>query len=413
MNHELPKLRPLSLHWINYQGEEVLSIQDPLRLGEGYFMVPRPIAPMLTMLDGTRDGNALRTGFLLRTGIQLESSQVDAFIQSLDDAFLLENERFQGALVKVMDHYRSGPFRPSSLAGGAYPGNPDDLREALDGYCSNANVDSQGLVCNDGNHSSGRIVGLISPHIDYNRGWRTYAETWQLAKSAVEDADLIILLGTDHSGSPGKLTLTRQDYATPWGQLPTDTSLVDGLVEILGEEEAFREEVHHIGEHSVELASVWLHYFADGKPKRLLPILCGVDENLMENGEGNNTRLQEALSYLSKVVAEQNTLVVAAGDLSHVGPAFSDTLPLDITAKARIRESDQEWLEAACTGNGERLAEHMRTQGDTTRICGASPIHYMLEILPETKGEVVAYDQCPADDRFGSVVSIAGVLFTE
>jgi hypothetical protein len=55
----------------------------------------------------------------------------------------------------------------------------------------------------------------------------------------------------------------------------------------------------------------------------------------------------------------------------------------------------------------------MRTQGDTTRICGASPIHYMLEILPETKGEVVAYDQCPADDRFGSVVSIAGVLFTE
>jgi AmmeMemoRadiSam system protein B len=113
------------------------------------------------------------------------------------------------------------------------------------------------------------------------------------------------------------------------------------------------------------------------------------------------------------VVAEQNTLVVAAGDLSHVGPAFSDTLPLDIAAKARVRETDQEWLEAACTGIGERLAEHMRTQGDTTRICGASPIHYMLEILPETKGEVVAYDQCPADDQFGSLVSIAGVLFTE
>jgi hypothetical protein len=343
----------------------------------------------------------------------LESSQVDAFIQSLDDAFLLENERFQGALAKVMDNYRSGPFRPSSLAGGAYPSNGDDLREALNGYCSNANADGQGPAPSDGNHSSGRIAGLISPHIDYNRGWRTYAETWQLAKSAVEDADLIILLGTDHSGSPGKLTLTRQDYATPWGQLPTDTSLVDDLVEILGEEDAFREEVHHIGEHSVELASVWLHYFADGKPKRLLPILCGVDENLMESGKGNNARLQEALSYLSKVVAEQNTLVVAAGDLSHVGPAFSDTRPLDLAAKVRVRETDQEWLEAACTGSGERLAEHMRTQGDTTRICGASPIHYMLEILPDTKGEVVVYDQCPADEGFGSLVSIAGVLFTE
>jgi AmmeMemoRadiSam system protein B len=373
-------------------------------------MVPRPIAPMLTMLDGTRDGNALRTGFLLLTGIQLDPSEVDAFLQSLDDAFLLDNERFQGALAKIMDNYRSGPFRASSLAGSAYPSNGDDLREALDGYCNNANADG---MARDTIESSGRIAGLISPHIDYNRGWRTYAETWQLAKSAVEDADLVILLGTDHSGSPGKLTLTRQDYATPWGQLPTDTSLVDGLVEILGEEEAFQEEVHHIGEHSVELASVWLHYFADGKPKRLLPILCGVDENLTENGVGNNGVLQEALSYLSKVVAEQNTLVVAAGDLSHVGPAFSDTLPLDLAGKARIRATDEEWLEVACTGSSERLAEHMRSQGDTTRICGASPIRYMLDILPETKGEVVAYDQCPADERFGSLVSIAGVLFTE
>ena len=413
MNQELPKLRPLSLHWVNWQGEEVLSIQDPLRLGEGYFMVPRPIAPMLAILDGTRNADALRTGFLLRTGIQLDSSQVDAFIESLDDAFLLDNQRFQGAIAKVMDNYHAGPFRPSSLAGNSYPSNGDELREAFDDYCSNANADAGGQVLKDGDAGSKRIAGLISPHIDYNRGWRTYAETWQLAHKAVEDAELIILLGTDHSGSPGRLTLTRQDYATPWGQLPTDTSLVDGLVEILGEDGAFQEEVHHIGEHSVELASVWLHYFAGGKPKRMLPILCGVDENLVENGAETNGVLQDALSFLADVVAEQNTLVVAAGDLSHVGPAFSDSLPLDLAGKARIRTSDEEWLEVACTGSSGRLAEHMRSQGDATRICGASPIRYMLAILPETRGEVVAYDQCPADEQFGSLVSIAGVLFTE
>ena len=367
---------------------------------------------MLAMLDGTRNPDALRSGFLLRTGIQLDSSQIDAFLKSLDDAFLLDNQRFKGAMDKVMDNYRSGPFRASSLAGGAYPSNGDELREALDGYCSNANAGAEGQPL-DADRVSGRIAGLISPHIDYNRGWRTYAETWQLAKSAVEDADLVILLGTDHSGSPGRLTLTRQDYATPWGQLPTDTSLVDGLVDILGEEAAFEEEVHHIGEHSVELASVWLHYFAGGKPKRLLPILCGVDENLVDNGARSNGALQEALHYLVNVVSEQNTLVVAAGDLSHVGPAFSDTIPLDLAARARIRSSDEEWLEAACTGSGDRLAEHMRIQGDATRICGASPIRYMLEILPQTQGDVVAYDQCPADEQFGSLVSIAGVLFTE
>ena len=376
-------------------------------------MVPRLIAPMLAMLDGTRNADALCTGFLLRTGMQLQSSQVETFLNSLDDAFLLDNQRFQEALAQLLDHYRSGPFRASSLAGGAYPSNGDELREALDDYCSNANTDGRGQALSDGNRPSGRIAGLLSPHIDYNRGWRTYAETWQLARPAVEDADLVIVLGTDHSGSPGKLTLTRQNYATPWGQLPTDTSLVDGLVEILGEEDAFQEEVHHIGEHSVELASIWMHYFAGDKPKRLLPILCGVDENLVENGVGSNRALQEALSFLAKVVAQQKTLVVAAGDLSHVGPAFSDSLPLDLAGKARVRAIDEEWLEAACTGSSQLLADHMRSQGDTTRICGASPIHYMLDILPETRGEVVAYDQCPADEQFGSLVSIAGVLFIE
>ena len=375
-------------------------------------MVPRPIIPMLAMLDGTRTSDDLRTGFLLRTGIQLDSSQIDAFLNSLDDAFLLDNQRFQGAMAKVMDDYRSSPFRPSSLAGGAYPSNGDELRKALDGYCSNANTDAGGQARNYGIGVSKRIAGLISPHIDYNRGWRTYAETWQPAQKAVEDADLVILLGTDHSGSPGRLTLTRQNYATPWGQLPTDTGLVDGLVEILGEDGAFQEEVHHIGEHSVELASVWLHYFAGEKPKRLLPILCGADENLVEDGADRNGALQEALCFLAGVVADRNTLVVAAGDLSHVGPAFSDALPLDLATKARIRTCDEEWLDVACTGSSERLADHMRSQGDATRICGASPIRYMLEILPETLGEVVAYDQCPADEQFGSLVSIAGVLFT-
>ena len=189
-------------------------------------------------------------------------------------------------------------------------------------------------------------------------------------------------------------------------------SLIDQLAEIIGEDKAFGEEFHHIGEHAVELASVWLHYFAGGKPKRLVPILCGSDENLADTGEQATTALQEALNYLSKVATQQKTLVVAAGDLSHVGPAFGDSLPLDVAGKARVRSSDEEWLEVACTGSSDSLAEYMRREGDPTRICGASPIRYMLTILPEVKGEVVAYDQCPADEQFGSLVSIAGVLFT-
>ena len=73
-------------------------------------------------------------------------------------------------------------------------------------------------------------------------------------------ADLAIIFGTDHSGGLGKVTPTRQSYATPYGVLPTANGIVDRLADALGEEEAFAEELHHRKEHSIELASVWLHH---------------------------------------------------------------------------------------------------------------------------------------------------------
>lgn len=103
--------------------------------------------------------------------------------------------------------------------------------------------------------------------------------------------------------------------------------------------------------------------------------------------------------------------MVAAGDVSHVGPAFGDPRPFDESDKARVRSSDDRWLECACKGSSELLAEHMREYGDSTRICGAAPIRCMLAILGGAQGRVVAYDQCPADDNFGSLVSVAGVIF--
>ena len=400
---EYPKLRNLNLAWSEWEGQQVLVLQDPLRLSGNALMVPGPIAPVLGLLDGTRDLDAVRIGFLLRTGVQLTPGQVVSFVQTLDDALLLDNEPFQAAEADALLSYRSNPFRPPAFAGEGYPEDHKELQRVFDEYCQQA-----GII---GEEPNGRLVGVISPHIDYARGWRTYVETWVRAKAAVEEADLIILLGTDHIGPVNSLTLTKQNYATPWGVLPTDIQLVERLADILGEERAFAEEVHHINEHSVELAAVWLHYMAAGEPKRLLPLLCGADQAVAGSEEGDTGPLRQALSYLGEVAAQPRVLVVAAGDVSHVGPAFGDPLPLDVSDKARIRSSDEQWLQCACTGSSDLLAEHMRQQGDHTRICGAAPIHYMLAVLNGAQGRVVAYDQCPADENFGSLVSVAGVLF--
>ena len=51
----LPKLRPLNLRWVQWEGQPVLLLQDPLRLAEDVVMMPRTVAPLLPLLDGTRD----------------------------------------------------------------------------------------------------------------------------------------------------------------------------------------------------------------------------------------------------------------------------------------------------------------------------------------------------------------------
>ena len=386
----------------------MVSLQDPLRLGGAGIMVPEIMAQLLGLSDGTRDLEELRREFVMRTGMNILPSQVESLVQALDDALLLDNSRFRRALAQAMDAYRGGPFRSPALAGGSYPADPRELLKVMDQYTRQAQPQD-----GSGRDISGheRLAGVISPHIDYPRGWRTYAETWNQAKAAVEAADRVIILGTDHAGSPGSLTLTRQSYATPWGALPTDTEVVTELASILGEDRGFAEEAHHIGEHSIELAAVWLHYVAGGKPKKLVPILCGGPEPFLEQEDSAAKSSWQAMDLLAGVAAEDDTLVIAAADISHVGPAFSDKDPLDDAAKSNIKDSDERWLEAACAGDSGRLRDHLVRHGDPTRICGATPIFLMSSMLGEARGHVVHYDQCPADEGFGSLVSIAGVLY--
>ncbi len=408
MPDDFPKLRPLNVQWTEWEGRPMISLQDPLRLGGGGILVPQAMAPLLALCDGARSLDELRAGFLLRTGVSLSPGQVEQMIQALDEACMLDNQRFNQVMAQAMEVYRSAPYRPPALAGGGYPQDPGQLRDAMDDYCRRAGISDSPEFASSGS----RVVGLISPHIDYHRGWRTYAQTWGPMTRAVEEAELVIMLGTDHSGYPGSINLTRQSYGTPWGGLPTDSALVDQLAEILGEDQAFSQESHHLGEHSIELAAVWLHYVIGGRTKTVLPVLCGGPEPFLETANQEAGSAWQVVDLLREVAASRPTLVVAAADISHVGPTFGDSAPFDEEGKARVRASDHEWLEAACSGGSENLRDYMLKRGDPTRICGAAPIYLMAAILGEATGRVIHYDQCPADDTFGSLVSIAGAVYS-
>ncbi len=400
----MPSLRRLRPRWHSVDGRDYLFLEDPLRLSDQNMGLPVVLAPMLGLMDGTRDAGTLAEEFGSITGIPVAAEDVRAIIEALDERRLLENQQSLDARETALSRYRSAPFRAPALAGSVYPEDPEELRNTIDEFCDNADLPEL--------ETTEPVMGVISPHIDFHRGWRTYAKTWRQVRKAAAEASLIILLGTDHSGTPNRLTLTRQSYATPWGVLPTDTRLVDRLAEAVGLESAFDEELHHVHEHSIELAAVWLHYVLDGKPKPVAPILCGHHGDGPEGEDWGAAGLRDPLRILAETAAEPGVLVVAAGDVSHVGPAFGDRHGFTDEDKALVRSSDARWLETACLGDSGALWEHILSEGDGTRICGAAPIHHMLAALPGARGRLIDYDQCPADQEFGSLVSIAGALFT-
>lgn len=403
---DLPRLRIVDPQWVTFEGKQALYLRDPLGLSGTAVLVPPELSPILSLLDGTRDLTAIQSELTQQVGVEFPADRLGMLFQGMDDAMLLENGAYSVAQAKMVAEYRDAPHRRASHAGLVYPAEPDMLAEDLAGY---ANSEVVALP------STAKVTGIVSPHIDYERGGVTYSELWRMCADAVQDVDLVIMLGTDHSGGAGRLTLTRQNYATPLGTLPTDLELVDGLAEILGPEHAYAEELHHINEHSIELALVWMHHYMGGRAVPVLPILCGsFHEFVMADGDpGADDNITAAIQYIREVTAGRRTLVVAAGDLAHVGPAFGDAEPIDAKGRESLMSRDEESISAIRDSDAARFFALSSAESDSRKICGLSCIYVALRLLEGAKGESVGYQQCAADPEGGSLVSIVGAVLWE
>jgi AmmeMemoRadiSam system protein B len=364
------------------------------------------MAPLLALCDGTRDIGGLHASLAVRFGMRVGPEVLEQLVAALDEALLLDNDRFAQALERALAAYRQAPFRPPALAGRSYPADADALRQLLDGYLDAA--DDGGEVKSQ--PADGR--GLVCPHIDYARGGAVYARVWKRGAGMAETADLVVVLGTDHYGTDGRLTLTHQHYSTPFGVLPTAQEVVDALAGKMGRDEALGEELHHRGEHSIELAAVWLHHVRGGQPCELVPILCGSFGHFVR-GEADPERdpaMATLVEALREMTAGRQVLVVASADLSHVGPAFGGA-PQGLVERARMQAADEELVERICAGDAEGFFAAIKRDDDRRNVCGLPPIYLALRLLSPVQGEQVAYDRCPADGSGTSLVSICGILF--
>ncbi|HEY42596.1 MAG TPA: AmmeMemoRadiSam system protein B [Anaerolineae bacterium] len=397
-----PKLRPVDARPFQRGDQLLIALRDPLGLTEKTLFIPQQLGPLLAFIDGTRDARSLSAAIAVRFGMSVSPSEIEQILTAFDQALLLDNDRSAEALVQALGEYRQASHREPALAGATYPENPDELRGLLQGY----------LDAMDDHPVFDEVRGLISPHIDYARGGPVYAQVWGSAEEYIRAADLAVIVGTDHSSPEGRVTLTRQHYATPFGVLPTEQEVVENIAGAIGEEEAFAQELYHRGEHSIELAATWLHYMRDEQPCELIPILCGTFEHFFgeETDAEKDLLVDQLTEALRSSLSDRNAIVVAAGDLSHVGPAFGG-YPLDLVGRARLEAADKELLEQVCSGNTDEFIEAIRSVKDVNNVCGVAPIYLTMRALSPVTGTQVAYDRCPADEQGTSLVSICGVVF--
>ena len=87
--------RPSIYRWIPLLG-------DPLQLSGSQIAVPRALAPLLGLMDGTRDEAGLEAALQVRAGIKLAPGLLTQLLADLDDAYLLDNERFQGWITRSL-----------------------------------------------------------------------------------------------------------------------------------------------------------------------------------------------------------------------------------------------------------------------------------------------------------------------
>lgn len=415
-----PKLRPLDIRRVDQGGQQLLSLNDPLRLTDQAMLINHRQASVLALCDGTRDLQALITDLGARYGLHILMPEMEKLLRELDENLLLEGPRFQEACQRALVSYQGAPYRRPALAGAVYPAEAAGLQRSLDEFCAQAPPPD---ISTRSTSRPGEIVGVLTPHIDYARGHQVYAGVWQQTIPSLRDYELIVVLGTDHAGGAGKLTLTRQHYATPWGTLPTDLEVVEALIRGQGEGAALAEELHHVREHSIELALVWLHYALQrgiGFPlpgsavPPVVPILCGHMGSFIRNQESPEshrpfTMLLETLRF---TMERRRTLVIASGDLAHVGPAFGDDAPLGAQGRAQLRADDASSLDAIRHSDATAFFQGLQADEDRRRVCGLTPIYLAMQLLGgNVSGDVTDYAQCPADIDGGSLVSIAGAVW--
>jgi MEMO1 family protein len=323
----LPAMRTVEMIPAEIEGNKVLIVRDPLGVVEGAPVLhPHPLLLVFVQLaDGLTSLDEMSEALENATGQKVPASVFESIAQQLDQALLLQTTRFRDALAHKRDTFLRSPVRESSV----FRHPPEARLEVIKGLGEELrrHTTETGAPPVSLDLPAKSVVGILAPHIDFQRGGAAYAWAYRALAEHGTDADTFIVLGTNHAPTSHRFVATRKAYDTPLGTVETDTETLDALAEAFGGE-LFEDEYAHASEHTVELQAVYLRHLHPVQTPRIVPILVGSFEELLADGgsPAANEEIGAFCAALRKVLQESNGKVgiIGAVDLSHCGPQFGD-----------------------------------------------------------------------------------------
>lgn len=431
-HEDKPMLRPIDAYPVDHpSGQKLLALYDPSGIAPGVLTLPPFGAAVIDLFDGERTRPEICAEFAARYHRPLPLESLEALLQKLDAALLLDSTHFRVHCAKIFAEFAGQSERPPQAAGSRYPSDPAEVTKLLSGAFAPPNGPS---LTPPKTADAAPPRTILVPTVELQSGGPAYAWAFRALLDAKTLPSLIIMMGCDHSAQDPLLTFTRKHYQTPLGSLTTDKELIDAVLSdaagVSSElaELLCRDEFHHRAEHSLEYAALWLRFVIAERKRRgidepaptVVPILVGSLHELAslppgkESAAHNTHAIDHTLPLLQQRVGERvakgaQVLWLGAGDLAHVGPRFGDLEPLSDDDRDSLERRDQATLKPVLAGDAPSFLAEIRRERDRRRVLGLGTIYTLLRASCATSGQLRCYAQCSVGP--GSYISTASIVY--
>ena len=259
--------------------------------------------------------------------------------------------------------------RQPAVADRFYPGDRDSLNQTVRDLLERYNP-----------AKIQKCFAIVSPHAGYVYSGPVCAETMK----SVDIPETVIILGPNHHGRGAPVSLSKNNWQMPWGDVPIEESFISHLVSADANIEI--DEVAHQHEHSLEVQVPFLHALQNN-----LTIVPLVLSHL------SYSMCETIADLLAETIRryEKPVLMVASSDMNHY------------ESRQRGSVKDKQALDELTALNPQGL--YSTVSAHNISMCGIIPVTIALLAsmrLGADTADIVKY--CDSGDVSGDTDQVVG-----